>query len=138
MTGGWIDAGEVCVGDKLRGEAVAGGEGWATVSGIMHARGGADLVLVTEGGDAFPQTAGVDLVYVAVVGDRTVHAADDGVGEFATSRRPYVGHGPDGCRRSAAIDREQADVLPVGDPRRATLLASAYAWETQAVAGDPA
>lgn len=59
-------------------------------------------------------------------------------------RIPYVGDGPDGCRRSAQIDREQADGLPTGrhqpgwspvmDERRTALLMSAAAWEAQAIA----
>ena len=46
-------------------------------------------------------------------------------------RDPYVGEGADGCRRSAAIDRSEADGLDPG-PYRDTVLASAAAWEQQA------
>lgn len=46
-------------------------------------------------------------------------------------RIPYVGDGADGARRSAAIDREEADT--VDDPdRRAALLDSAARWDAQA------
>lgn len=48
------------------------------------------------------------------------------------TRRPYVGEGADGCRRSAQIDREEADILDVADSRRAYLHGSAEAWEAQA------
>lgn len=48
------------------------------------------------------------------------------------NRRPYVGEGADGCRRSARIDREEADVAGDED-RRATLLESAERWEAQAL-----
>lgn len=56
------------------------------------------------------------------------------------SRRPYVGEGADGCRRSAEIDRAEADTLATGPhqpgwdggERRASLLASAERWEEQA------
>lgn len=49
-----------------------------------------------------------------------------------TIRIPYVGQGPDGCRQSAQIDREEADTLDRDDPRRDELLASAERWERQA------
>lgn len=48
-------------------------------------------------------------------------------------RRPYVGDGADGCRRSAEIDRTEADGLAVTDPRYLELLASADEWECQAI-----
>ena len=47
-------------------------------------------------------------------------------------RRPYVGAGEDGARRSAQMDREEAGTLPSGDPRREQLEYSARAWEDQA------
>jgi hypothetical protein len=47
-------------------------------------------------------------------------------------RHPYVGEGADGARRSAQIDREEADGLAADDPRRAGLLESAARWEQQA------
>jgi hypothetical protein len=47
-------------------------------------------------------------------------------------RQPYVGHGADGARRSAAIDREEAATLDRDEPRHALLLASAEKWEQQA------
>jgi hypothetical protein len=47
-------------------------------------------------------------------------------------RWPYVGEGADGARRSAQIDREEADTLDSSDPRRDELLLSAAAWELQA------
>lgn len=47
------------------------------------------------------------------------------------TRPPYIGLGADGCRRSAQVDREQADVT--GDVlERERLLASAAAWEAEA------
>lgn len=46
-------------------------------------------------------------------------------------RRPYVGSGVSGARRSAQIDREEADVEP-NEERRALLLESARQWEEQA------
>ena len=47
-------------------------------------------------------------------------------------RRPYIGYGIEGARRSAAIDREEADTLDRLDPRRDELLDSARRWEQQA------
>lgn len=46
-------------------------------------------------------------------------------------RRPYVGSGSSGARRSAQIDREEADVEP-NEERRAMLLESARQWDEQA------
>ena len=48
------------------------------------------------------------------------------------ARRPYVGEGADGCRRSAQIDREEAEQLMPGTERHDELLASAEGWEWQA------
>lgn len=47
-------------------------------------------------------------------------------------RNPYVGEGEDGARRSARIDREEADGLDYFDPRYDERLTSAQAWEAQA------
>jgi len=47
-------------------------------------------------------------------------------------RRPYVGEGADGARRSARIDLEESDVLGWDDPRRTELIDSAGRWEEQA------
>lgn len=47
-------------------------------------------------------------------------------------RRPYVGEGPEGCLRSANIDRSEADGFDRDDPRRAAALESAARWEAQA------
>lgn len=47
-------------------------------------------------------------------------------------RNPYVGAGEDGARRSARIDRDEADGLSWLDPRRDELVASAQRWEQQA------
>lgn len=47
-------------------------------------------------------------------------------------RHPYVGAGEDGARRSAQIDREEADTLSWSDPRHDELIASAERWEDQA------
>lgn len=52
-----------------------------------------------------------------------------------TRRMPYVGHGAEGCRRSATIDREEAATFPdtqEGNKRRAMALSSARRWEVQA------
>lgn len=50
----------------------------------------------------------------------------------STNRRPYVGDGEDGARRSARIDREEADCLSWSDPRKDELHDSAERWEQQA------
>ena len=47
-------------------------------------------------------------------------------------RNPYIGSGEDGARRSAQIDREEADGLAWGDDRRDALEQSADRWEEQA------
>lgn len=46
-------------------------------------------------------------------------------------RTPYVGKGYDGARRSAQIDREEADGLGLDDPRHGELLDSVQRWEAQ-------
>jgi hypothetical protein len=51
-------------------------------------------------------------------------------------RDPYVGSGADGARRSAEIDRTEADCLDRTDPRYVRLLESAADWEAQAAAED--
>lgn len=48
------------------------------------------------------------------------------------SRTPYVGVGESGARRSAQVDREEADTLSWMDERRDALLDSAQRWEDQA------
>ncbi len=47
-------------------------------------------------------------------------------------RTPYVGSGEDGARRSAEIDREEADRVDIFDSRYNRLLESAESWEAQA------
>lgn len=47
-------------------------------------------------------------------------------------RKPYIGEGADGARRSAAVDAEQADMLAWNDPAREGLHASAQRWLEQA------
>lgn len=47
-------------------------------------------------------------------------------------RQPYVGTGLDGIWRSAQIDREEADTLPMGSDRWWALNDSAARWERQA------
>jgi hypothetical protein len=47
-------------------------------------------------------------------------------------RKPYVGDGEDGARRSAGIDREEAELLSWNSDRKDRLLASAQQWEQQA------
>lgn len=54
----------------------------------------------------------------------------------AAHREPYVGGGADGARRSARIDREEADGLDRDAPRREECLASARRWDAQADALD--
>lgn len=86
------------------------------------------------------------LVEVAAIGlDRQldVDLAASAVAAEAPSdhRDPYVGAGADGARRSAQIDREEADCLDRGTPRYDMLLSSAAAWDRQADeldAADPA
>jgi hypothetical protein len=47
-------------------------------------------------------------------------------------RSPYVGEGADGARRSADIDRNEADTYPTGSDDWQRCQASAERWETQA------
>lgn len=47
-------------------------------------------------------------------------------------RTPYVGEGADGARRSAEIDRTEAETFDRDDPRVAERLESATRWEAQA------
>jgi hypothetical protein len=47
-------------------------------------------------------------------------------------REPYVGEGADGARRSAQIDREEADTYAPGSLAWNRLLLSAERWEEQA------
>lgn len=54
------------------------------------------------------------------------------------TRRPYVGKGADGARRSAVIDREEMDCIAPDDPRRQSLAESAAAWDAQAAAAEMA
>lgn len=46
-------------------------------------------------------------------------------------RNPYVGDGAEGARRSAEIDRSEAETLPAGEHRDRCLL-SAERWIMQA------
>lgn len=50
----------------------------------------------------------------------------------AGDRRPYVGAGAEGARRSAQIDREELDTLAKTDPRRPELEDSERRWLDQA------
>lgn len=70
----------------------------------------------------------------AVVGDLDLDAAVEAPPEPEPleDRRPYVGTGADGARRSAQIDREERDTLPAGAERRDELEESARRWEAQA------
>lgn len=52
--------------------------------------------------------------------------------EPSAHREPYVGTGADGARRSAEIDRSEADGYDRGDPRINERLMSAERWELQA------
>lgn len=47
-------------------------------------------------------------------------------------RTPYVGEGADGAKRSAAIDREEADTHPNGGREWKRCMRSAHAWDEQA------
>jgi hypothetical protein len=49
-----------------------------------------------------------------------------------SDRQPYIGADEDGCRRSAEIDREEADALSWGSERKEELYASAERWDEQA------
>lgn len=49
-----------------------------------------------------------------------------------TDRAPYVGAGEDGARRSAQVDRDEADGLSWTDERKDRLIDSAAQWEDQA------
>lgn len=60
---------------------------------------------------------------------RRIVATRDAVGPH---RRPYVGDGVDGARRSAEIDRTEADTYPTGSDARDRCLRSAIRWEQQA------
>lgn len=52
---------------------------------------------------------------------------------MATDHRdPYVGTGADGARRSADIDRAEADTYPTGGDRWQDCMSSALRWERQA------
>lgn len=51
---------------------------------------------------------------------------------MSAHRSPYVGHGADGCRRSADIDRSEADTYPTGSPDWQRCIDSADRWDTQA------
>lgn len=53
-------------------------------------------------------------------------------------RRPYVGKGADGARRSAQVDRDELATLGLDHPRRETLEQSIAEWEAQAAALDEA
>jgi hypothetical protein len=67
-----------------------------------------------------------------LTGPRSVSHPGDWLVERADWRRPYVGDGADGCRRSAQIDREEADTHTIGSPPHLERLASAKRWERQA------
>lgn len=64
----------------------------------------------------------------------TTSQVDDGPPPVVTygHREPYVGEGAEGARRSAEIDRTEADTVDRDTSRHAELLASAEAWEQQA------
>lgn len=47
-------------------------------------------------------------------------------------RRPYVGEGIDGVRRSAVIDREEADNFRPGSESWTVRILSAMSWDQQA------
>lgn len=48
------------------------------------------------------------------------------------SVEPWVGHGADGARRSAAIARDELGTLAMSDPRYDDLEAQALAWDLRA------
>lgn len=76
---------------------------------------------------------------LAALGFPATHRRDSDStrGVDLTHRTPYVGADADGARRSAAIDREEADVLDRTDPRHDQLTASAERWEQQAASDRP-
>jgi hypothetical protein len=87
--------------------------------------------------------ADVDIIYglyTSLTGEEIPHPyeeADDAPAELARTygvpvRDPYVGEGADGARRSARIDREEAETLPKTDARRTVLELSARRWDDQA------
>ena len=53
-------------------------------------------------------------------------------------RRPNVGEGADGARRSAEVDRSEADTHLIGSPAWQYCRDSAERWEAQAAALDAA
>lgn len=74
-------------------------------------------------------TKGADHAPAGHVMTGTYNPADP----YHTHRRPYVGEGADGARRSAEIDRSEADGFDRDDPWRDERLASAEQWDAQAV-----
>lgn len=86
-------------------------------------------------------SAGVELPVVHSEGTTLASMDDLGSAARAGHRRgtlleghrdPYVGASADGARRSAQIDREEADGLDRTDHRREALIVSALRWEQQA------
>ena len=63
--------------------------------------------------------------------DRSIKGTEEVVKEPSVLRIPYVGEGADGARRSAEVDRSEAECLPAGDDRDRCLL-SAERWTLQA------
>ena len=74
---------------------------------------------------------------------RPPHADDDGIGCSVqrhprpavfdpNDRSPYVGHGADGARRSAEIDRNEADTHDTGSEAWQRCMTSAASWDEQA------
>lgn len=53
-------------------------------------------------------------------------------GATARFRDPYVGDGVEGARRSAQIDRQEADTFDAGSPRWLLAMNSAANWDEQA------
>lgn len=80
----------------------------------------------TDFGDEVLAANGADV-------DKFYDGLPKGVGHLPVERNPYVGAGADGARRSAEIDRTEADGLDRDDPRRDEVLASAERWDQQAV-----
>lgn len=95
-------------------------------------------------GDGDIGTAWFDLAYgtsfetvadVAVGLSQRLTPAEPAVAVYRL-RAPYVGHGADGCRRSAEIDLAEADTHPTGSERWQQCRDSAEQWLQQAAAID--
>lgn len=90
-----------------------------------------ETVLVANGADQDKFLNGLPPGVGADAAD-TGSAGEPGGQEVPEDRFPYVGEGLNGARRSAQIDREEADGLDLTDPRYTQAMASAARWDEQA------